>query len=95
MTQEEYAVNLESLTRGAGEYLTICEQLRMIYDDVYGTDLEETLTPKLVEAFNMGKKMNSRLAHYKRLHGDKSGSAGSNLVRLKDTEERKQMRGMR
>ena len=86
---EDYEGHLGSLTREAGAYLTICEQLRFIYDHLHEKDaLDEDLVKMLVLAVYMGKRMNSRLAHYKRLHGDRSGSKGSNLLKLEHTDER-------
>lgn len=85
----------ESLTTDAGEFLTICEQLRFIYDLVHGIEdetLREEITERLVDAFQMGKKMNSRLARYKRETGDPTGSRGSNLIKLKDVAQRKELR---
>lgn len=88
----------DSLTKEAGRHLTICEQLRFIYDIVHELPdpiLKEELTERLVDAFNMGKKMNSRLAHYKRLYSDKTGSEGSNLIKLEHTEVRRMLRNER
>lgn len=88
----------KSLTKEAGRYLTICEQLRFTYDLVHELPdpaLKEELTERLIDAFNMGKKMNSRLAHYKRLHKDDTGSGGSNLIKLEHTKARKRLRNER
>lgn len=88
----------ESLTTDAGEFLTICEQLRFVYDlvhEIKDEQLKEEITERLVDAFLMGKKMNSRLARYKRETGDPTGSRGSNLIKLKHTDERKQLRRSR
>ena len=86
-----------ALTTGASEYLTICEQLRFIYDDVHNLPYEEkqNLTEKLITAINMAKKMNARLAHYKRVIGDNTGSAGANLLKLEQTKERAILRNSR
>ena len=93
LTKDREAI-LHSLTRDASNRLTICEQLRLIYDVVYTLDEEkkEQITEMLIEAFNMGKKMNSRLAHYKREYLNESGHTGDNLIRLTDTTQRKRMR---
>ena len=56
---------------------------------------EKNLTEKLVTAMNMAKKMNARLAHYKRTLGDNTGSAGANLLKLEQTKERAIMRNSR
>lgn len=90
-------VVFEALTQDASNRMTICEQLRFIYDDVHKLPLSEekvAIVEKLIVAFNMGKKMNSRLAHYKRLHTD-SGRTGKNLLKLKHTEQRREMRQAR
>ena len=87
-----------SLTSEASRFLTICEQLRFIYDDVYQlpeSKLKDDISEKLIEALNMGKKMNSRLHHYKRLHDDRTGSGGSHLLRLRKTDERRELRRQR
>lgn len=95
---EQQRLNIrESLTTGASDYLTICEQLRFAYDAVHDLELpeddEETLIELLVDAFNMGKKMNSRLAYYKKKYNnDFTGSRGAHLKRLKLTEKRRKMR---
>lgn len=88
----------EAFSHGASNYLTICEQIRFIYDTVYQLpdgEMKDDITEKLIDAFHMGKKMNSRLARYKKETGSVTGSAGSNLIRLKDTEERARIRGLR
>lgn len=88
----------ESLTTDAGDYLTVCEQLRFVYDAVHeidNEDLREEITERLVDAFHMGKKMNARLAKYKRETGAQTGSAGSNLIKLRFTNERKKLRSER
>ena len=87
-----------SLTNESSRYLTICEQLRFIYDSVHQLpdgELKEDITEKLIDALYMGKKMNSRLHHYKRLNGDKSGSGGSHLIKLSYTDERRALRRQR
>lgn len=88
----------EALMTGASRHLTICEQLRFIYDTVYRLpegEHKEDLTEKLVDALNMAKKMNSRLAKYKRQYNDPKGSAGSNLIVLEHTDERAAIRNER
>lgn len=95
---EQQRLNIrESLTTGASDYLTICEQLRFLYDYIHGLELpkddEENITELIIDAFNMGKKMNSRLAYYKKKYNnDFSGSKGAHLKRLKLTEKRRKMR---
>ena len=98
MEPEDRRAALESLTKDASSRLTICEQLRFVYDTVYllpDGEIRQDLTNKLVVAFGMGKKMNSRLAHYKRKYEDESGRTGKSLLHLGHTEERKRMREVR
>lgn len=88
----------ESLTKEASTYLTICEQLRFVYDTVEQIEdenIKRDLTEKLIDAFNMGKKMNSRLQRYKRETGSITGSAGSHLIPLDHTADRKYFRSKR
>lgn len=95
LSKDERKALFESLTTDASAHLTICEQLRFIYDTVYyfpEGEIKDDLTEKLLRALLMGKKMNSRLQRYKRETGDKTGSAGSNLARLSNTAERKKLR---
>lgn len=87
-------VLLHSMTRVASNRLTICEQIRFIYDTVFELpegEVKRDLTDKLLVAFEMGKKMNSRLAHYKRLYKG-SGHTGRNLLKLTHTKEREKIR---
>lgn len=97
LTEEDFMAAYESLTTDAAHRLTLCEQLRFIYDVVdklEDQNVKQDLTDKLVIALNMAKKMNSRLAHYKRNY-PKEGNGGKNLPLLKDTDERKQIRQTR
>lgn len=85
----------ESLTTCASRQLTICEQFRFIYDTVAqikDEDIKKDLTEKIIDAFHMAKKMNSRLAHYKRKYIDKTGHRGKSLIRLQFTKEREKLR---
>lgn len=89
----------EALKSGASIYLTICEQLRFIYDAVLFIEdqqLKNNITEKLIDAFGMAKKMNSRLAYYKKKYNnDRSGSRGSNLIKLEYNKEREHLRNKR
>lgn len=92
---ESRKIILDSIRNESSGYLTICEQIRFIYDTVYQLpdgEIKEDLTEKLIDAFNMGKKMNSRLQRYKRETNSQTGSAGSNLMRLDHVEERQKLR---
>lgn len=85
----------ESLSKEGSSYLTICEQMRFMYDTIIqikDEDIKNDLLEKLIDAFNMGKKMNARLAKYKADTNDKTGSAGSHLIKLNHTELRKKLR---
>lgn len=96
--EEVRRVVKESLTKEASRLLTICEQLRFMYDSVcqvQDEELRNLMTEQLIDAMNMAKKMDSRLSHYKRLNGDRKGHAGGNLIRLDATAERKELRQAR
>ncbi len=89
---------LHTMAKDAHDYLTICEQLRYIYDTVYDLtdeDVKSDLTEKLIDAFAMAKKMNKRLVQYKRQYQDSTGHSGSNLVYLRHPEERTKIRSKR
>jgi ABC-type lipopolysaccharide export system ATPase subunit len=93
--EKSRAMLLGGLTQEASRTLTVCEQLRFVYDTVYqipDKEIRNDLTEKLVDAFNMAKKMNSRLAHYKRKYIDKTGHRGKSLIRLEHTKEREELR---
>lgn len=88
----------EALSTGASQQMTICEVLRFMYDTVYQMpdgELKDDLTEKLIDAMNMAKKIVSRLEHYKRTLGDKTGTRGVNLLRLPHTRTRARMRSER
>ena len=83
------------LTTGASKRLTICEQLRFIYDTVYQMEdgeLKDDLTEKLIDALAMGKKMNSRLRILTRRYVDPNGHHGQSLLVLNHNRTRKNMR---
>lgn len=95
LSEEERKVLNESLRKDSSNYLTLCEQLRFIYDTVYiieNEEIKEELTRKLEVAFNMAKKMNSKLSQYQRKYNDPTGSKGNNLLPLDFTEERGEIR---
>ena len=95
LSEEERKELNRSLTRDSSNYLTLCEQLRFIYDTVHLIDNEEfkeDLTRKLEVAFNMAKKMNSKMTHYQRKYNDATGSKGNNLLQLEHTEARERLR---
>ena len=88
----------ESLVRGTGALLGICEQIRFIYDsiaDLPDEKLKERLTDQLVDAMIMAKKMQARLIYYKRTYDDKTGTNRANLPRLQANTARIRMRKKR
>lgn len=94
--RREYLRN--TISTQASRHLTICEQLRFVYDDVAQLpkgELRDSLTEKLIDAINMGKKMNLRLVQYKKEAGKDSGSGGAHLISLDHTQKRKKLRGER
>lgn len=87
-----------TLTTQAHYLLTLCEQLRFVYDDVAQVtdkELRDSMTEKLTDAIIMAKKMNNRLIEYKKTQGKNSGTAGAHLIHLTDTKRRKRLRGER
>ena len=95
LTKEEREILNHSLTKDSSNYLTLCEQLRFIYDTVWlieNDEIRNDLTSKLEVAFNMAKKMNSKMMHYQRKYNDATGSKGNNLLPLEFTEERGRIR---
>ncbi len=85
----------DSIVHDAHDYLTICEQIRFMYDIVYqieSKEVKELLTEHLTDAFIMGKKMVERLDYYKRHYQDKKGHRGSNIKHLEDTRARRRLR---
>jgi len=81
----------KSLIQGAYPKKHICETLRLIYDEVYGTD-NEVLIELLVDAVQMAKKMRARLDYYQDTYKDETGSRAKYLVKLPDYEAKKKMR---
>lgn len=96
--EEDAEAILESIKFESSDYLTLCEQLRFIYDvvlQVPDPEIVADLESKIVVAFWMAKKMNSRLAHYQRSTGDPTGSKGNNLLRLGNFRKRGKQRKAR
>ena len=80
------------------KYLSICEEMRRIYDiihDMPENDTKANITDLLITAFVMAKKMNSRLEYYRDKYNDNTGSAAGNLKPLEDYEERRAKRRAR
>ena len=96
--QEERDMLLGSVTSQAGKRLTICEQIRFIYDSVAQMEdgeLKDDITEKLIDAIAMGKKMNSRLRILTRKYVDPNGHHGQSLIKLNNNLLRKKMRAQR
>jgi hypothetical protein len=88
----------KDLTYGINSHNCICEQLRMLYDEVYKLPdgaRKDTMTELLIDAFIMGKKMADRLGYYKRTYVDATGNNGLNLSRIYGTNKRGKMRRKR
>jgi hypothetical protein len=90
--------HLNTLKSQAHYLLTLCEQLRFVYDDVAQLpdgELKDSMTEKLVDALIMAKRMNGRLVDYKKTVGKYSGAHGAHLIHLTDTKKRKRLRNER
>jgi hypothetical protein len=88
----------ENMIYNAGDRLTICEQVRFAYDFVEqlpDSRLKQAIVKQLVDIMGTAKKMDSRLAHYYRKYGDKTGRRGSSIAHLIDTSHRKRRRRAR
>lgn len=88
----------QSLVSDASRHLTICEQIRFAYDLVYllpDNEIRLELTEQLIDIFGTAKKINARLAHYKRHFGGDTGNGGKNIKNLYSTKERKRIRSLR
>jgi len=95
---EEVKILLESIAKDASRKLTICEQIRFAYDLVIQlpcSELKQAIIEQLVDIFGSGKRMNARLAHYKRHFLPKDGRGGKSIKSLSDTNNRKKMRRLR
>lgn len=95
LSEEERKALNESLRKDSSRYLTLCEQLRFIYDTVHiieNEEIKEDLTQKLEVALNMAKKMNSKLTQYQTKYNDPTGSKGNNLLTLDFSKERGDIR---
>jgi len=88
MTREQAR---QSLMYGAYPKKHICETLRLIYDEVHGTD-NKVLVELLVDAVHMAKKMRARLDYYQDTYKDQTGNKASNLIELPDYKIKKKMR---
>jgi len=96
--QKDRQILKEALVRGVSDRLFICEQLRFAYDfaeQLPDTLIKTYLIETLIDIFGSAKKMNARLAHYKRHFGGETGNSGKNIKVLTDMELRKQIRKSR
>lgn len=98
LDKSERKIIFDAMNVDASNKLTICEQIRFAYDWVTllpEGDIRTGITEQLIDIFGTGKKMNARLAHYKRHFGGETGNSGKNLKVLVDTEKRKRIRRRR
>lgn len=96
--EKERDIIKRAMILDASNKLTLCEQIRFAYDLVYRLpdgELREELTEQLIDIFGTAKKMNARLAHYKRHYGGETGNSGKNVKLLIDTSSRKRIRSSR
>lgn len=85
----------ENLIREASSTLTICEQMRFIYDSVEQlpeSDIKQMIIEQLLDALAMAKAMDSRLSKYRNKYSDNSGHKGKNLIPLVATRRRMKIR---
>ncbi len=95
-TEREFA--RDSLIKCANPKKTICETLRLIYDEVYKMRKDERrdkITELLVDATMMAKRMNERLRYYRKTYNDESGKNASNIGDLPGELERRNLRRRR
>jgi len=76
----------ESLIRGANNKKHICETLRLIYDEVYATEITDQnayslkeMEKLLIDAMMMAKKMQQRLSYYQKKYKDNTGNKGKHI----------------
>lgn len=84
-----------SLIKKINTVLGICEQLRLIYDNVCfikDEKLKEKITVQLITALIMAKKMSDRLSYYHKTYNDKTGHNAKNLISLERNKRRVKMR---
>lgn len=88
----------DSIARETHTHLTLCEQLRFVYDvvaDSKDEKLKSEILDKLVDPFLTAKKMVLRLQYYKRKYKDTTGSQGRSIRHLFKGGERKAIRRSR
>lgn len=87
-----------TLMHEASIRLVICEQIRFAYDmveELPDSHTKKALIDQLIDIFGTAKKMNSRLAWYRRHYGGETGNSGKSIPMLFATRRRKRMRGAR
>lgn len=95
---KEQKILLESIAKDASRKLTICEQVRFAYDfaiQLPDSEIKTAIIEQLIDIFGSGKRMNARLAHYKRHFLPKDGRGGKSIKNLFDTNNRKKIRRQR
>lgn len=88
----------ESLAKDTHSHLTLCEQLRFVYDvvaDIEDQEIKKQILDKLVDPFLLAKKMVLRLQYYKKKYKDETGSNGRSIRRLYKYGERRRWRERR
>ena len=92
MTRDEIR---DSLMYHTNNKKHICETLRIIYDYVYELpegQPKKGMTEGLVDAMEMAKKMQDRLAYYQKRYVDNTGNKAANIVKLTGVRERSRIR---
>jgi ABC-type Na+ transport system ATPase subunit NatA len=81
----------QSLSFEVSKRLTLCEELRFIFDavnQIQDLEIKQTITEQLIDAMIMAKKMDSRLGEYRKAEQRKPGHRGRNLLKLEGFKER-------
>jgi hypothetical protein len=77
---------------------TVCETLRLIYDEVYelpNDDRKEKIVELLIDGIMLAKKMQNRLRYYRETYNDHTGSDGESIKRIYGCKVRVKMRRAR
>lgn len=94
----EREIAKQSLVFLVSQKLTICEQLRFIYDSVEqlpDSEIKKMIVEQLIDAIMMAKKMDARLGRYRKAEVKKTGHGGRNLRVLGLNMEREAYRTKR
>jgi len=84
-----------SLLYGTNNKKHICETLRMICDEIYEMPNNEKIMELLIDAMEMAKKMQNRLAYYQKTYKDNTGNKAINIIGLTGVRNRAKMRKAR